>query len=280
MFAAFPDELLLRIVGHIAHDAQALRTAALLSRPLLPIVRQELFTVMNLLALEHECMQPYLHLTHTLCVTGKPRSQYSPDPHLPPTLSTLSLPELKTLRFDDVNFATTDLAYLEPLYALGVYSTITILSFSRVVVVSAFALLDIISDLPTVTTLSLDRVTLQHRHHGYAGPTKHALPPMAAPRLTHLIHNRTAATHTRLSSLSIDGEMLSVVVARWLNEGPTSESLTTLRFFPRPYRQPFAFSRMLQDCLERGAPINHLSASISILHAGAVLTPSSGYTAC
>lgn len=264
MVGKLPNELLFRIVSYLTRDVPALRTAALLSRPLLPIAREELFKAINILALECEYMQPYLHVVRELYVTGKAPLESSR--RFPPTLCDRSLPELRALRFLAVDFATTDMAYLEALGALGIYSNITSLSLSRVVIPHASDLHNIISDLPTLTTLLLDRVTFSDPR-GREVPEDSFSPILAFPRSNNRIRDTdTDASPPSLSSLHIDGDGPSVFAALWLQGGPTGHSLTTLSI--GPHATSFARLMLFLYRLGRKAPLEHFSAPIRVLHAG------------
>ncbi|OJT10329.1 hypothetical protein TRAPUB_13197 [Trametes pubescens] len=218
MLLTLPNELLIEIVGHLARDVEALRSCSLTCRYLLPVVRKQLFVVLNILALEQAYMHPYLPLTRQLHVGPGYESDIL-TPRAFPALNPQALPNLTTLSVVGLNFITHTRLH-SPMYnALDNFTLVTELSLSSVVFLHLKHIQSLICALPNISSLSLHLIT-------YEFISSAAVHVQLVKDIDDL-----AMAQPRLSRLSIFQAsfcMASRHVAAWLAHSPTGESLKVL----------------------------------------------------
>lgn len=233
MLTTLPSELLLQIVGSLVHDLQALQSVAPLSHRLLPIVRQELFRVMNIRALEHEYMGPYLCLVREL--RAGPRFKTRPDlldRRFLHKLNGRTLPELRALSLHGIDFSRTTRVYKEDWDALGALASVTELSLSRVIFYDEFDMMTLIRAFPNLAALSLDCVEVPPDSEMLDRSSHHA--PIALDRANagRELHTMTEP-RPRLSKLSLDWGFMVLQALWWLAwHEPGRMPLSTLTIAP------------------------------------------------
>lgn len=248
MLLTLPNELLIEIVGHLARDVEALRSCGLTCRLLLPVVREELFAVLNILALERAYMHPYLPLNRQLRVGPGYESDIL-TPRAFPSLNPQALPNLTALSVIGLNFVTHTRLH-SPMYnALENFTSVTELSLSSVVFLHLKHIQSLVCALPNLSSLSLYRVT-------YEFISSAAVHVQLAKDVDDL-----AIARPRLSRLSIFQAsfcMASRHVAAWLAHSPTGESLNVLTI-PHGAQGPEEILRHF------GPTVEHLSVPVQNL---------------
>lgn len=249
MLLTLPNELLIEIVGHLARDVEALRCCALTCRLLLPVVREELFAVLNILALERAYMHPYLPLTRQLRVGPGYESDIL-TPRAFPALNPQALPNLTALSVVGLNFVTHTRLH-SPMYnALENFTSITDLCLTSVVFLHLKHIQSLVCALPNLSSLSLRSVT-------YEFISSAAAHVQLAKDVDDL-----AMARPRLSSLSIfqaSFSMASRHVAAWLAHSPTGESLKVLTI-PQGAQGPEEILRHFGPSVEHlNVPVQNLA---------------------
>lgn len=227
LLTQLPDEILSIIVQAADRDLKTLSSLSLVCRTLLPVVREHMFTVVNVRAFEEACMRPYfVHITELQI--GKPDiaayARDAVDCRFIPMLSSCALPKLRSLHIiNNYRWFYVDAhpALYETLSTLTSVTGLTLSGPASFVDLQHFQ--TIVCSLPNLVQLSLDYIS-------FNSSWKRKLPEgytQVAERTPLL-----SSVRPKLSTLSMIPLHYPEAVAEWLGSGPSKHSLSTLCILP------------------------------------------------
>ncbi|EIW54575.1 uncharacterized protein TRAVEDRAFT_23587 [Trametes versicolor FP-101664 SS1] len=226
MFSMLPDEILVLIVKAVDRDLKDLENLALACRALLPAIREELFTTVNVCALRETYMRPYFGRIEELRIEEpNPSSNDVMKGRLVPYLDLHALPKLKSIHFSNLCVGFFIWMSTDVYCGLSALTSVTTLALSGCVCfVHLRHIQTLICSLPNLSELSL-----QDAEYFPSSWTRNLKLPEGFKQLADGVSSEMAV-RPKLSNLSVATSITAVTddVAGWLASGPSKESLTTL----------------------------------------------------
>ncbi|OJT02235.1 hypothetical protein TRAPUB_7262 [Trametes pubescens] len=246
MFTALPDEILVLIIQAVDRDLTDLQNLALACRTLLPVIREELFSIVNVCALQEPCIRPYFNCISKLRIEEpNPVSDDAANGRFVPYLDPHALPRLRSLHFNGLGvwfFVKMPTALYQ---ALSSFTSVTTLALSgSVYFVNFRQIRTLVCSLPNLSELSLREV-------GYI-PWRGSMPE----GYDQWADGLSDITGPRLSRLTIAPSSTTDDVASWLAFGPSKDSLTTLVVPPRSNAPHYVLKYFGPSIEHIGIPLN------------------------
>ncbi|OJT02237.1 hypothetical protein TRAPUB_7264 [Trametes pubescens] len=228
MFSTLPDEILVLIVKAIGRDLRDLKNLALACRVLLPAIREELFSTVNVCALQESYMRPYFGRIEQLRIEEpNPSSNDAMKGRFVPHLDPHVLPKLRSIHFGHLCVGFFIWMSTAVYHGMSTLTSVTTLALSgRVCFVNLRHIQTLICSLPNLSALSLQNAE-------YFPPSMTKVRNMKLPDGYEQWADSVSSEMTvrpKLSNLSVATSVTAVTgdVGAWLASGPSKASLTTL----------------------------------------------------